>query len=217
MLEVILAAIPLGIGLSFMVGPVFFVLIETSIARGARAAFALDAGAITADIVFVLIAYYGSKEMLADLNNYPGFYLLGGAVIFTFGIHSYYQKVSPIDFKAVNPKGMRKRDISRLFIKGYLLNILNIGVLLFWVGVMALTGSSFGFDPKVMGVFFGTAFLVLIAMDTIKITLAKEFKKKLTPEKIRLVKRIISVVLMIFGVAIAAKYFVSDESINQLL
>ena len=52
MLEDIQAAIPLGFLLSFMIGPVFFVLLETSALRGFRAALIFDLGVIIADIFF---------------------------------------------------------------------------------------------------------------------------------------------------------------------
>ena len=52
MINEYLNAILLGFGLSFMVGPVFFTLLETSITRGFRAALSFDLGFILADIMF---------------------------------------------------------------------------------------------------------------------------------------------------------------------
>ena len=48
MIEDIQAAIPLGFFLAFMIGPVFFVLLETSVIKGFRAALAFDLGVILA-------------------------------------------------------------------------------------------------------------------------------------------------------------------------
>ena len=42
MINDILAGIPWGILLSFMIGPVFFILLETSIIKGFRAALVFD-------------------------------------------------------------------------------------------------------------------------------------------------------------------------------
>ena len=55
MLEDIQAAIPLGFFLSFMIGPVFFVLLETSALKGFRAAIVFDLGVILADILFLFV------------------------------------------------------------------------------------------------------------------------------------------------------------------
>ena len=50
-----------GVFMAFMIGPVFFMLIKTSILKGARAAIIFDIGVILADVVFILFAYYGSQ------------------------------------------------------------------------------------------------------------------------------------------------------------
>jgi len=60
MIEDIQAAVPLGFFLAFMIGPVFFVLLETSATRGFRAALAFDLGVILADVFFIAIAYFSS-------------------------------------------------------------------------------------------------------------------------------------------------------------
>ena len=52
------AAIPLGFFLSFMIGPVFFVLLETAALKGFKAALVFDLGVILADIIFISAAYF---------------------------------------------------------------------------------------------------------------------------------------------------------------
>ena len=54
MLNDILAAIPWGFLLAFTIGPVFFVLLETSITKGFRAAMVFDARVVFGDLVFIL-------------------------------------------------------------------------------------------------------------------------------------------------------------------
>ena len=50
--------------LSFLIGPVFFVLLETSAVKGFRAALVFDLGVVFADIVFILIAYFSSYKLI---------------------------------------------------------------------------------------------------------------------------------------------------------
>ena len=54
-------AVLIGFFLSFMIGPVFFMLIQTSIIKGARAAIAFDLGVILGDIVFIEIETEGEE------------------------------------------------------------------------------------------------------------------------------------------------------------
>ena len=64
-----LNAVLLGIGLAFMVGPVFFTLIETSITKGTKAAIIFDLGVVLADVAFILVAYFGSVVVLKKIEN----------------------------------------------------------------------------------------------------------------------------------------------------
>ena len=64
MLQDIAAAIIPGFILSFMIGPVFFVLLETSVVKGFKAAIVFDLGVVLADIIFILIAYFNNIQIL---------------------------------------------------------------------------------------------------------------------------------------------------------
>ena len=67
MLEDILKAIPLGFFLSFMIGPVFFILLETSVIKGFRAAISFDAGVVLSDVLFIMIAYFSRVEFKSKI------------------------------------------------------------------------------------------------------------------------------------------------------
>ena len=56
-----------GFLLAFAVGPVFFTLIETSITKGFKAAVFFDLGAMVADIIFILIAFYSTSKIFQVL------------------------------------------------------------------------------------------------------------------------------------------------------
>ena len=60
-------AVLLGFGLAFMVGPVFFTLIETSITKGFRAALTFDLGVVLADTMFITVSYFGSVTILQKI------------------------------------------------------------------------------------------------------------------------------------------------------
>ena len=89
MIQDILSGIPLGIFLSFMIGPVFFILLETSALKGFRAAFVFDLGVVFADIVFITIAYFSSYKLIQTIKNDPAIYVFGGILMLTYGVISY--------------------------------------------------------------------------------------------------------------------------------
>ena len=62
-IEFTLTAIVTGFVLSLMIGPLFFVLLETSLTKGIKAAIALDIGVLISDLLYILIAYVFYAEV----------------------------------------------------------------------------------------------------------------------------------------------------------
>lgn len=209
MIEDIQAAIPLGFLLSFMIGPVFFVLLETSATKGFRAGVSLDVGVIIADIVFLVIAYFSSFQLLENLSNEPGLFVFGGMILLVYGIFLFVKKPK----KKSNVK-VSKGTYLGLMAKGFLLNFINIGVLAFWLGLIIVVGPSLDNDPNRMMVFFSTVILVYFGTDLIKIVLAKQLKRYLTQERIVLIKKGLGIVLIICGIVLISKGFLPKEKFD---
>lgn len=211
MIEDIQAAIPLGFFLSFMIGPVFFVLLETSATKGFRAGLVFDAGVIIADILFLIIAYFSSFQLLENLSNQPGLFVFGGAILLVYGITILFSK-APINDKT-NVR-TRKKGYLGLFIKGFLLNFINIGVLVFWLGVIIVVGPSLNNDPDRILVFFTAMLSAYLITDIFKILLAKQLRRKLTLRRIFLVKKALGIILAICGVVLIVKGFLPKDKLN---
>ena len=213
MLEDVQAAIPLGFFLSFMIGPVFFVLLETSALKGFRAAIAFDLGVILADILFLVVAYFSSFQLLENLSNQPGLYVFGGVILLVYGVTTFVKKEvkkSNENETKINPK---KGYIS-LFIKGFLLNFINIGVLVFWLGIIIVVSPSLNNDSSRIVTFFGSMILAYFITDIFKILLAKQLKRKLTTRRIFMVKKSLGVILIIFGIILIIKGFLPKNQFN---
>jgi threonine/homoserine/homoserine lactone efflux protein len=216
MFQDILTAIPLGIFLSFLIGPVFFVLLETSAVKGFRAALVFDLGVVFADIVFILIAYFSSYKLIEGLKNDPAIFIFGGILMLTYGIMSFIKlkklknEVSEEEIEIV----FQKKDYRALFIKGFLLNFINVGVLLFWFLILITVGPKLELETSRMITFFGTLIITYLIVDMGKILLAKQLKHKMTPKNTLTIKKIISVLLIVFGIAIMLQgWFPSDQKI----
>ena len=208
-------AIVVGFFLSFMIGPVFFILIQTSIIKGARAAIAFDLGVILGDVVFILMAYFGSKSLLESIKEDPRLFFIGGIILLVYGIITYIDKsqkaIVQDETLVVTPE---KTNYIKLFLKGFLLNFINIGVLAFWLGMIVVIGPNLEMDSQKIFNYFSIVLLSYFITDLGKIVLAKQLKKKLTPSVIYKVKRIMGIILMVFGVALMLKGFIPKEKFN---
>ncbi|HYD92600.1 MAG TPA: LysE family transporter [Flavobacterium sp.] len=210
MIQDILSAIPLGFFLSIMPGAVFFVLLETSVIKGFRPALAFDLGAILSDIVFILIAYFSSYRLLENIKDQPSLFIFGGLIMVTYGIISFFkiqktsrdQLIDDASKDIIKKQFVAAKDYVSLFIKGFLLNFINIGVLGFWLAIIITWGPRLDMKPGRIMVFFTAVIISYFLIDLVKITLAKQLRSRLTVNNIMKIKKGISIILMVFGIAL---------------
>ena len=205
--------------MAFMIGPVFFMLIQTSILKGARAAIAFDIGVILGDISFILIAYYGSRSLLEKIKDDPRLFFLGGLALIIYGLITYLDKSNKKEAietsKIVNVP--IRNNYLKLFFKGFFLNFINIGVLAFWLGTILVIGPTLNMNQNAIFSYFGVIILGYFTTDIVKIILAKQLKNKMTPFVIYKVKKIMGVILIVFGVLLMLKGFIPNERLEEFI
>jgi threonine/homoserine/homoserine lactone efflux protein len=203
MIEDILTGIPLGIFLSFLVGPVFFVLLETSAVKGFRAAMVFDLGVVLADILFISVAYFSSYRLIQTIKNDPAIFIFGGIMMLTYGIISFI-KLKKVSKKAdeIPVDELIKKNYYGLFFKGFFLNFINVGVLLFWFMILITIGPKLELETSRMITFFSSVLLTYLIVDIGKVLLAKQLRSKMTPVNILKIKKLISIILVIFGLTL---------------
>jgi threonine/homoserine/homoserine lactone efflux protein len=191
-----------GFLLAFAVGPVFFTLIETSITKGFRAGVFFDLGAMAADIIFIIIAYFSTSKILERVKDDPGLLIFGGAVLIAYGVISYIRTSKSLikivrEHYAVNIK----KNLGGLFLKGFLLNFVNFGVLAGWIGTIIMANALTTSENGVV-FFLSTVLITFFATDLLKIILAKKLKSKMTPRVIFKTKKWVSILIILFGVVL---------------
>lgn len=206
-----------GLFMSFMIGPVFFMLLKTSVLKGVRAALAFDIGVVLGDVLFISIAYFGSRSLLEKIKDDPRLFFIGGLVLIVYGIITYIDKNNKkeVDESAINiPKS---NNYLKLILHGFFLNFINIGVLAGWLGIMVVVGPSLNMEPTAIFWYFVVVIIGYITTDLCKIILAKQLRKKLTPLVIYRIKRGMGVLLIVFGSILMLKGFIPKEKIDEII
>ena len=206
--------------MAFMIGPVFFMLIQTSIIKGARAAIVFDLGVVLADVTFILIAYYGSRSLLEKIKDDPRLFLIGGLVLIIYGLITYFDrenKKEDIESAKQIDVPIVKNNYIKLFLKGYFLNFINVGVLAFWLGTILVIGPSLKMNQYAIFTYFYVVIAGYFITDLGKIFLAKQLKNKMTPTVIYRVKKVMGIILIVCGVYLMLVGFIPKEDINSLL
>lgn len=223
MLDDIITAIPFGIILAFTIGPVFFVLLETSATKGFTSALIFDFGVILADVVFIALAFFSTNNLVEKIKDDPNFLIFGGMLLVVYGIISFiktsksYRSIVREHQKIIIPK----KNYGKLFVKGFLLNFINIGVLIGWLGFIVL-GNSLTTSENGVIVFVVTMIATYFLTDLIKIAAAKRLKSKLTPKLIFKTKKVIALVILGFGILLLTQglfpelYEKSKEQIEKV-
>ena len=211
MVEDIQAAAPLGFFLAFMLGPAFFVLIETSIEKGFRAATVFDLGVIFSDVIFILIAYFSSYQLLENINNQPGLYVFGGTLLSLYGASNFIKKTTT----QITAIKQNQSNYTSLFVKGFLLNIINIGVLVFWLGLVIVVTPNLGGNYIRVIVFFSTLIVSYFLTDLIKILLAKRMKSYLKQDNIIKAKKALGILIFVFGLFLIIKGFLPKKTFSS--
>lgn len=211
----VLNALITGFFLSFMVGPVFFVLLETSATKGIKQAIVFDLGVITADVIFIFLSYYGSYALLNKIKDDPRLFFGGGIILFSYGLITFIKEKRRkiiLDPKLVI---IEKENLLGQFFKGFLLNFINVGVLGFWLALVIVISSNVGMNGERVFLYFTSVIIAYFVTDLGKIILAKQLKNKLTPSVITKIRKIMGIILMVIGLAIALKGFIPQQTIDN--
>jgi threonine/homoserine/homoserine lactone efflux protein len=190
--------IGMGLLLSLMVGPVFFMLISTSMEQGFRYAAILALGILVSDLVYVLISYFG----ISFLNRNPfigqliGY--LGGVILIGFGISFWRKKVLDRPNSGGLPPLKGKKRTA--FAKGFGVNGVNPFVMLFWISIASLISSKTEWDSLDRSGYYLGLLATVFGIDLVKAFVAGKLAHLMTPRLRRFLNKGVGVLICYFGV-----------------
>jgi len=208
-MDLIAKGIVTGFILSIMIGPVFFVLLETSIRKGIRAAIAFDLGVVLNDVVYIAIAFffYNQVESLSEGQDNSMLRLIGGGLFIAYGIHNFFKKVKEFDVEDDTTDIKSTRGYMLLALKGFLLNLANPLVVFYWFSVMTLGAkdAAEGGSINSMLVFIAAILITFFSIDLLKIVGAKSLRPLVTHKVLAGLNRLIGIVFFGFGAVLIAQ------------
>ena len=214
MFELILSAIGLGIMLSLVfIGPIFFLLIETSFSRGPKHALALDLGVIVADILCITAAFFASADLIQLIDKHPGFYRITSFIIL---IYAVYMVVSKTRMHLAGEEKMIGQNYFKTFLNGFFFNILNIGVVLFWLVTVISVRNAYP-DLNEFLLYMALVVGTYLAIDFFKIYLAKQFHYKLTERLANQIRKGVGFILVGFSIFIFLQSFKKFNQFDRQL
>jgi threonine/homoserine/homoserine lactone efflux protein len=188
-MEIVIKGILTGSLLSVFIGATFFMLIETSMTRGFRAALWFDLGVLACDALLIATVYFFTSWITRILVHNSYFSMAGGIAFVGFGINYIFSRRRETGYQAKSPVG-------KLVLNGFFINLLNPAVVVFWLGSMAVALSHFQMTGKQTFVYFSTTLGVVALFDVAKAYFAYRLSHFLNPRILRVIY-VLSGVLMI--------------------
>ena len=198
---ILLKGILTGLLLSVYVGATFFTVMETVLRRGAWAALLLNAGVWISDIGCIVLAYYGAAELMQPIAHNVAFKLVAAAAFLFFGLTYFLRKPS----ETVKP--LAGKGAAVLLIKGFAINTLNPGVLVFWFATMTFVVTIMKLTGIQILWYFTATLLTLILFDLLKIIFSAKLRRLVTDDIMSKLFRVTGVILMAFGIFVIIKAF----------
>jgi threonine/homoserine/homoserine lactone efflux protein len=197
MIEALLKGLFLALLLSISVGPVIFAILKQSINNGHKGGISFILGVSASDITLVVLsnAFTTVFDSIKRYSNELG--IAGSGLLIAMGFYFlFFKKVKTAD-DGMQLAIFRKRDVAKIFLSGYFMNILNPAVIFFWF-TWATAFATMGLTDKI--VLFSVCLGLVLAGDFAKVFLAGRIRSRLTAHNIHVINRISGLILIGFGV-----------------
>ncbi len=193
----------MGLTVTVSIGPGFMALFQTSMMRGVKAGFVLAIGILISDLVLISISYFGLSNLVVKGNSLV-LGIIAGLILIISGAFTVFRKFS---INLNNPGSLPDLHgrLPILLVKGFLLNIANPFVLIFWIGIMGFAASNYGMHSYGFFIFFLGLISTAFSSDLMKCYLSGFLKKALGPKTITIINKVIGVVFIAIGIFVICK------------
>ena len=198
-MKIVFNGIQLGIVLAFLIGPVFFTILQTSVEKGFWKGALVAMGVSLSDILFVVVCYFGLIHFVESpqFRIYLGY--LGGGTLIIFGLYYLVIKSRSKSQESFHASGERKAY--RYVLKGFVINGLSPSVLIFWVGTISVASLDFGYSKGLeFFLFFSAVLTTVLSTDILKAYLAGKLRMLVTPRLMMIMNILLGIGMIVFGI-----------------
>lgn len=197
-MQYIIEGILFGLTLTILLGPIFIVLVQCSLERGARAGIIAGTGIWTSDVLIVLLSLYFIKRISPYVQS-KGFIfwmgLTGGIVLITVGMVTIMRKPK-IEF---GKKRITASGVLDYWTRGFVVNTFNPFTFVFWLSVISSFIVTRQLTTLESSLFLGSIIGTIVITDSLKVVLAKLIRNRIDEKLLALINKIAGTALIIFG------------------
>ena len=214
-------AIVIGLFLSLIVnmGPAFITLVQTSLHRGFNSAAWFISGVILNDAMIISLYILTSVQVVMRSELEVTLFSIGaGIILVLFGVFTFRRKAE--DKESLIEKRtneiMEKKDDKPSWLlmlgKGFVINLLNPFVWIFWFSAVAVVAGSMGGNKVNTIVFFALILGTTLTCELLKAWGAAKLKVFFNPQRTTIMNRCAGILLVVCGI-----YFIVMKGIVPLV
>lgn len=207
--SVLIKGITLGLLLSIAVGPVLFSIIKQSINNGWKGGLAFVMGVSLSDVSLAVASNFFTELFTNLIERREMIGVIGSTFLISVGIYFLFFKKVKVNEQGTQLLKFRKRDYLKLMLTGFFMNILNPGIIIFWLTASTAFADE-TFNERIW--IFAVALVLVLATDILKVFLANRIRQRLTLKNIQFVNRLNGIILIGFGIVLLwGLIFYSDK------
>jgi L-lysine exporter family protein LysE/ArgO len=194
----IVAYIILGVSLAAPIGPVNAAQLNTGIKNGFFHAWIFGIGALTADVLYMIMVYFGVGQII----EFP----LVKIILWSFGcfvlLYTGIENLLSLHKIELEMKAGKKSLLRRSLLTGFFMSLLNPLTILFWLGIYGsvLAESAETFAGNQLLIFSIAIIVGVILWDTIMATLSSGARRLLSMKLLKMISIISSLFMIGFGI-----------------
>jgi threonine/homoserine/homoserine lactone efflux protein len=198
MVEAILKGLALGIVLALSVGPIVFTIIKQSITLGHRGGLSFVAGVWLSDFILVFLSNVFTEWVSRLLEHRNAIGYGGSSFLIAMGVYFvFFKKVVLKATEGEHAGHISAMQMFRIFASGFLINSLNPGVIIFWLGNASILALTHTLNERI--VIFSVCLLINMSADVGKVMMAGKLRKKMTVHNLAIINKISGAILIAFG------------------
>lgn len=184
--------------MSFMLGTVFFAILNNSIRLGYKKGISISLGVIFSDLIFISICLFGS-QYIPKLRAYEQeVKIIGGILVALMGFFQIFNKNEPSKVESYSKAG----SISFFFTQGFILNFFNPVNLLSWfaINTYLINVLNYSFGQQLW--YFGGSLSAIFLMEFLLAYFANRLSNLLPEKRIVQINTGVGVLFIILGIVL---------------
>ncbi|WP_090823708.1 LysE family transporter [Paenibacillus sp. yr247] len=203
-MNTLLSFLLLGLSLSAPIGPINAAMLDRGIKRGFLHAWLVGMGGMLADVILIILIYFGLVHFLTTPFMKTFLWLFGCFILLYSGTESL------IGDGKIKGEGYRTAEtLAKSFFSGFIMAVTSPLSILFWLGIYGsvLAETIAIFDRNHVLLYTGMMFVGILMWDIAMASLASTFRRFLTPRSLSAISIVSGLSLIGFGMHFGIKAF----------